>query len=197
MFGRQIIGIPIIGMDMSHNCTDKQLQSNVMELRALLHLVFKADHQAMEKRLASYDAEISRLQFGIMMMLSHHEDQTITELSRTLGVDPSTLVPSVDALERKGLVVRGRDPHDRRRIPLTLTADGLDLGHQVRGMGEDDPLLIGLRLIGPESIRRLLELMCRLVHNMPDCANMLAGARSRLSAYGAKEEYLVCKQQDE
>jgi DNA-binding MarR family transcriptional regulator len=182
---------------MTQNCTDEQLKSNVMELRALLHLVFKADHHAMEKRLASYDAEISRLQFGIMMMLNHHGDQTITELSRTLGVDPSTLVPSVDALERKGLVVRGRDPNDRRRIPLTLTADGLELGHQVRGMGEDDPLVMGLRQIGPEATQRLLALMCRLVHDIPDCASMLAGARSRLSAYGAKEEYLVCKQQDE
>jgi DNA-binding MarR family transcriptional regulator len=182
---------------MTHNCVDEQLKSNALELRALLNLIFKVGHQAMEQRLASYDAEVSRLQFGIMMMLSHHEDQTITELSRTLGVDPSTLVPSVDALERKGLVVRGRDPKDRRRIPLTLTAEGREMGHQVRGMGEDDPLVTGLRQIGPEATQQLLTLICRLIHNMPDCTRMLGGARSRLSAYGAKEEYLVCKQQDE
>lgn len=182
---------------MTGERVDEQLLSNAMELRALLHLVFKSEQQAMEKRLTEYDAEISRLQFGIMMIIGHHGPQTITELSRPLGVDPSTLVPSVDALERKGLVVRGRDPNDRRRIPLSLTEEGQSLGDKVRGMGEDDPLLVGLQQVGTESAQQLLTLMCSLIHHIPRCAEMLEGAKTRLSAYGAKEEFLVCKQLDE
>jgi DNA-binding MarR family transcriptional regulator len=38
-------------------------------------------------------------------------------------LDPSTLVPAVDALERKGLAMRGQDPNDRRRNPLWGVAE--------------------------------------------------------------------------
>ena len=41
-----------------------------------------------------------------------------------LAIDPSTMVAVVDELEDKGLVTRRRDPADRRRYLLALTAKG-------------------------------------------------------------------------
>jgi DNA-binding MarR family transcriptional regulator len=46
------------------------------------------------------------------------------DMASHLVVDPSTIVDLVDHLERKGLVVRERNPVDRRAYLLGLTADG-------------------------------------------------------------------------
>ncbi len=45
-------------------------------------------------------------------------------LSVRLGLDPTIIVALVDELEARGLVVRERDPEDRRRHRLRITAKG-------------------------------------------------------------------------
>lgn len=47
------------------------------------------------------------------------------ELSRTLRLHPSNLVALLDQLELDGLIVRRRDPRDRRRQVIKLTAAGI------------------------------------------------------------------------
>jgi len=182
---------------MIDNLSEEQLKSNALELHALLGGLFKAEHQAIEKRLLQQDAEMTRLQFGILMMLAHGGTQTISELSRKLGVDPSTLVPAVDALERKELILRQRDPNDRRRVPLSLTEAGQALTQQINMLADDDPILVGLRGMTAESRQRLLQLLCELTQHTPGGAVLLANVRSKLAAYGAKEEHLLCTQLEE
>ncbi|MGH9414822.1 MAG: MarR family winged helix-turn-helix transcriptional regulator [Terriglobales bacterium] len=46
------------------------------------------------------------------------------ELAAICGLDPSSMVPVVDALERRGWIVRQRDPRDRRVHLVTLSTDG-------------------------------------------------------------------------
>lgn len=46
------------------------------------------------------------------------------DVSEAAGIDPSDLVGLLDLLEEGGLVARERDPDDRRRNLLRLTADG-------------------------------------------------------------------------
>ena len=173
---------------------DDKLHANALELRGLMGTIFKSTHQAMEKRLSEEYSDISRLQFSIMMMISHTGPQTISELSKKIGVDPSTLVPSVDALERKGFAVRGRDPKDRRRVPLSLTDKGVELTDKVKVVSDDDPMLMGLRDMHDDDVRQLLTLLCKLIHNMPDSESMIEQLHSRLSAYGIKD--VLCKQQE-
>jgi DNA-binding MarR family transcriptional regulator len=46
------------------------------------------------------------------------------DISRLLGLDPTTVVTVIDEMERNGHVERRRDPADRRRYQLHLTDSG-------------------------------------------------------------------------
>lgn len=56
---------------------------------------------------------------------------TQVELAKTVGLDKTTLMSELDRLEKRGLVLRRADPHDRRvRIP-EITPTGNDLRIQI------------------------------------------------------------------
>ena len=54
----------------------------------------------------------------------------MTELSRILSIERSSLTSMVDRLERRDLVARVASPTDRRACRIELTAAGKDLAHQ-------------------------------------------------------------------
>jgi DNA-binding MarR family transcriptional regulator len=53
----------------------------------------------------------------------------MTELSRILSIERSSLTSMVDRLERRDLVARTANPTDRRASQIELTADGRSLAH--------------------------------------------------------------------
>ena len=55
----------------------------------------------------------------------------MTELSRLLHLEKSSLTGLVDRVERRGLVTRVADPRDRRTSQVSLTTDGARLGETV------------------------------------------------------------------
>ncbi len=175
---------------------DPVLVTHVHELRVLMHILWKTHTLAQEQQLASYEDGFSLLQVSILRMLFHERDLTPSELSRRFRVDPSTLVPAINTLEEKQLVVRGRDPNDRRRVPLSLTERGIYIVNNLPGIGEDDPLLIAMNGIGKEKARLLLELMCETIHHLPvePDSEMMQHVKIRLEALGVKEEDLICQQ---
>lgn len=143
-----------------------------LETRILVHIVAKKATHALEQRLGLSDAGVSGLQIGIMRALAFGE-QTISELSHHLLLDPSTLVPAVDALERKGFAKRGKDPRDRRRIPLSLTERGIEFVSNVPIVDADDPFANSLKSMGDEQCRQLLMLLRELVGRLPDGEEIL------------------------
>ncbi|MBN6033912.1 MarR family winged helix-turn-helix transcriptional regulator [Amycolatopsis sp. 195334CR] len=54
----------------------------------------------------------------------------MTELSRILHLEKSSLTGLVDRVERRGLVARVRDDHDRRACQIQLTETGAELGER-------------------------------------------------------------------
>lgn len=54
----------------------------------------------------------------------------MTELSRILSIERSSLTSMVDRLERRSLVTRTPHATDRRACEIGLTADGLALAHE-------------------------------------------------------------------
>jgi len=62
--------------------------------------------------------------YGALIWVDRLEPVSQKEISDKLNLDPSDMVAVVDILEQAGFAARQRDPEDRRRYSLTLTAAG-------------------------------------------------------------------------
>ena len=142
-----------------------------IELHMLGAVAVKTTLQAMERHGVLAEAGVSLLQFRVLRAL-RRQAFTISELSPLIMVDPSTLVAVVDALERKGLAVRGRDPHDRRRVPIAITELGIETTACPPFMNPfadaDNPLLNSINAMGTERARQLLDLLREMVRHLPE-----------------------------
>lgn len=166
------------------------LLSAALEIRILTAVTAKRAMHALRRRLNLADKGLTGLQYGIMQAL-HHEEQTISELSHKLMLDPSTLVPAVDALERKELARRGRDPQDRRRVPLSLTERGAEFVTCVPALDDDDPLVQSLNTMGEEKAGQLLALLREMVENMPEGKDIMRRVSLMMDAHAARESTLT------
>ena len=174
--------------------TDDTLHDLSVDLRLLIGVMWKVSQQATDRWLADAGIDITRLQLAVLRVLSSEGAHTLSDISRKLGLDPSTLVPTIDALERKGFVKRRRDPQDRRRVPVMLTENGTALIDSVPFTIAGDPLVEGLRRLGPQAAEELNQLLCRLVHIMPDTGEALEAALARLQAHGIQRGHFSCRE---
>jgi DNA-binding MarR family transcriptional regulator len=62
--------------------------------------------------------------WGALNVLDAEGMITQHALGRSIGMDPSSMVSTIDELEARGLVERRRHPHDRRAHALHLTDEG-------------------------------------------------------------------------
>jgi MarR family transcriptional regulator, lower aerobic nicotinate degradation pathway regulator len=80
---------------------------------------------AMRRLRETLDAhDLKPRQHYLLGLLHDHGATGQRELGEAMGVDPSVLVTLLNPLEAGGFVSRERDPADRRRHVVTLTAAG-------------------------------------------------------------------------
>lgn len=87
------------------------------DLRKVLGVGFKHAHQH----------GFSVTQFMILGLIERTQEAepcTISSIAGKLGIDPATVVRTVDSLEKRGLVERRRDKHDRRQVFVLFTEAG-------------------------------------------------------------------------
>jgi MarR family transcriptional regulator, organic hydroperoxide resistance regulator len=87
------------------------------DLRKVLGAGFKHAHQQ----------GFSTTQFMVLGLVERScegEPYTISSIATKLGLDPATVVRTIDSLEKRGLVERRRDKQDRRKVFILFTGSG-------------------------------------------------------------------------
>jgi DNA-binding MarR family transcriptional regulator len=77
------------------------------------------------QRMSGY--KLRPVDFSVLSLITHNPGITSRQLCTTLGILPPNLVGMVNALEKRGLIVRHPHPRDGRAMGLHLTAAGQKL----------------------------------------------------------------------
>ena len=78
------------------------------------------------------DGEVGDAALAVLIQLVKVGPLSLGELSERARVTPGSMSQTVNRLARGGLVVRGRDPHDGRRVLFSLTDEGARLATEAR-----------------------------------------------------------------
>ena len=123
-------------------------------------------------RICCHDVSIT--QCYALEALARQRAMTLNDLAAHLYLDKSTTSRVVDALERKGYVIRSEHPADARALLLTITAAGRALHgrilHEI--LAEEEALLAEFN---PEVRRSMTQVVIRLAKT----------AEGRLTACGS------------
>ncbi|MBV8432583.1 MAG: winged helix-turn-helix transcriptional regulator [Solirubrobacterales bacterium] len=102
--------------------------------------------------------------WGALNVLDEEGAVTQQWLGRCIGMDPSSMVATIDELEAQGLVERRRNPQDRRAHALHITAKGrrtLTRGRKIARRAQEE-LLAPLKA---EERRQLHDLLLRVAQD--------------------------------
>ncbi len=154
-----------------------EISTTAAHIRLFSVIISKLARQELEQRMEAAGIKLKAAQYWVLRLLRVRE-HTLADLSRKLGLDPSTLVSVVDSLESKGLIQRVQDLRDRRRTPIKLTSAGADLLGQISQLDDESALVKSLQLMGEEQSQQLLNLLSQFVMHLSDDEDLIALCRS-------------------
>ena len=137
--------------------TDARLPAEL--LASTLFLLKRLGFAAKNRSVEEYEqAGLSPYHHAILTLLDEDAPETQAEIADALGYDRGTLVGLLDELEEKQLVERKRDPEDRRRHIVRLTADGKRTLGRLRALAKrlEDEFLAPLDNEQRETLHALL-----------------------------------------
>ena len=95
----------------------------------------------LKDRLSAEGLTITVVQAGMLFLLGQRDGRTMTELSRLLFTENSSMTRLADRMEKAGLVQRRMDPQDRRTLIISITESGREQAAAaekiVQGVNED------------------------------------------------------------
>jgi DNA-binding MarR family transcriptional regulator len=123
-----------------------------------LGYLFKHAAMRMDKlnteALAPYGIDAREL--GILLVIASHEPSSQQQAAQRLGIDRTSMVARIDALEDKGLVSRHPHAEDRRRNVVELTSAGRETVRRATEASERAEAVM-LSSLTPEEGQRLRE----------------------------------------
>ena len=121
--------------------------------------------QFIAAKLRQMDVPLTPEQFMLIDLLWNHGEMTQQQLADLMQKDKNSVTKLVDAIERKGFVVRRQNRNDRRANTLVLTenANLLKPGAKQKGISILDQMLDG---ISEDELRAFLGTLHKLNANM-------------------------------
>jgi DNA-binding MarR family transcriptional regulator len=117
---------------------------------------------------AGANGTLTLSQYALLQALATRAEARVSDLAVEAGIAASTATRILDALERRGIILRERSPHDRRGVTVTLTDFGrAALGNQDGWLrGRQRAFYAGLpeveRELAPDLLMRLAALIDEL-----------------------------------
>ena len=128
--------------------------------------------QFIASKLRQMEVPLTPEQFILIDLLWNQGSMSQQQLADQMQKDKNSVTKLVDALERKGFVVREQNRQDRRSNTLVLTekAEGLKHSAKQKGISILDEMLVG---ISEEELRSFLVTLHKLNRNMTYAGNGL------------------------
>ena len=135
------------------------------EIAVELNLTACKLKQFIAVNLRQMDVPLTPEQFILIDLLWNQGSMSQQQLADQMQKDKNSVTKLVDALERKGFVVREQNRQDRRSNTLVLTekAEGLKPGAKQKGISILDEMLVG---ISEDELRSFLVTLHKLNRNM-------------------------------
>ena len=135
------------------------------EITVELHLTGCKLKQYIATMLRQYDVPLTPEQFMLIDLLWNQGEMSQQELADQLHKDKNSVTKLVDAIEKKGFVVRKQNKNDRRSNTLVLTEKAMNLkpGAKQKGISILDKMLEG---ISEQELRTFLFTLHKLNENM-------------------------------
>lgn len=135
------------------------------EITVELHLTGCKLKQHIATMLRQQDVPLTPEQFMLIDLLWNQGEMSQQEIADQLHKDKNSVTKLVDAIERKGFVVRQQNKNDRRSNTLVLTEKAMLLKPvaKQKGISILDKMLEG---ISEEELRAFLETLHKLNQNM-------------------------------
>jgi DNA-binding MarR family transcriptional regulator len=127
--------------------------------------VHRAFSRSLQAKIAAYG--VSMGQWFFLRALWDEDGLTQRELSQRVGMMEPTTVTALNSMERRGLVERVRNPHDRRKVNIYLTPKGRSLREVLLPCAAEVSDL-ATRGIDPADLALAIDLLHRMIINLSD-----------------------------
>ena len=116
----------VMNMTDTQSLTTQQLPGPPKELLSSdMFLLKRLGFAAKDSSHAAFEGTgLTAFHFAVLALLEEDQRETQAMIADALGYDRSHIVRLLDELEERELVMRKRDPDDRRRHVVKLTPDG-------------------------------------------------------------------------
>jgi MarR family transcriptional regulator, organic hydroperoxide resistance regulator len=104
-------------------------------------------------------------EWSVLRQLWHQEGITQVELAERLGVQKAALTAILDSLERKDILKRNRNEHDRRKMVVCLTEQGRALKKVLLPYGVKNNV-IAVRGIDPADVETATRVLEQIIDNL-------------------------------
>jgi DNA-binding MarR family transcriptional regulator len=132
--------------------------------------VHRAFSRSLQSKIAAHG--VSMGQWFFLRALWDEDGLTQRELSQRVGMMEPTTVTALNSMERRGLVERVRNPHDRRKVNIYLTPKGRSLREVLLPCAAEVSDL-ATRGIEPADLALAIDLLHRMIINLGDGSDSL------------------------